>query len=53
MRAKDLTMYELGQIGHLFTTLPWGVSEFESARRLMGQAYWSKAAKQYNVKPSE
>ena len=41
MRAKDLTMYELGQIGHLFTTLPWGVSEFENARRLMGSDYWS------------
>ncbi len=41
MRAKDLTMYELGQIGHLFTSLPWGVSEFESARRLMGHDYWS------------
>lgn len=41
MRAKDITMYELGQIGHLFTTLPWGVSEFESARRLMGSDYWS------------
>jgi 4,5-dihydroxyphthalate decarboxylase len=41
MRAKELTMYELGQIGHLFVSLPWGVSEFESARRLMGQDYWS------------
>ena len=41
MRAKDLAMYELGQIGHLFTTLPWGVSEFENARRLMGSDYWS------------
>jgi 4,5-dihydroxyphthalate decarboxylase len=41
MRAKELTMYELGQIGHLFVSLPWGVSEFESARRLMGHDYWS------------
>jgi 4,5-dihydroxyphthalate decarboxylase len=41
MRAKELTMYELGQIGHLFTTLPWGVSEFEKARELMGADYWS------------
>jgi 4,5-dihydroxyphthalate decarboxylase len=41
MRAKDLTMYELGQIGHLFVSLPWGVAEFERARKLMGNDYWS------------
>jgi 4,5-dihydroxyphthalate decarboxylase len=41
MRAKELTMYELGQIGHLFTSLPWGVSEFDKARALMGEDYWS------------
>jgi 4,5-dihydroxyphthalate decarboxylase len=41
IRAKELTMYELGQIGHLFVSLPWGVSEFEAARRLMGDDYWS------------
>jgi 4,5-dihydroxyphthalate decarboxylase len=41
MRAKDLTIYELGQIGHLFVSLPWGVSEFEKARALMGNDYWS------------
>ena len=41
LRAKELTMYELGQIGHLFTSLPWGVSEFEAARQLMGEDYWS------------
>jgi 4,5-dihydroxyphthalate decarboxylase len=41
MRAKELTMYELGQIGHLFTSLPWGVSEFDKARVLMGNDYWS------------
>ena len=41
MRAKELTVYELGQIGHLFVSLPWGVSEFEKARALMGNDYWS------------
>lgn len=41
IKAKDIAMYELGQIGHLFASLPWGVSEFESARRLMGEDYWS------------
>ncbi len=41
LRAKALCMDELGQIGHLFTSLPWGVMEFESARALMGEDYWS------------
>lgn len=41
MQAKALTMYELGQIGHLFASLPWGVCEFEYARQLMGNDYWS------------
>jgi 4,5-dihydroxyphthalate decarboxylase len=41
MQAKDYVMYELGQIGHLFATLPWSVSEFESTVRLMGPDYWS------------
>jgi 4,5-dihydroxyphthalate decarboxylase len=40
-RAKELTTYELGQIGHLFVSLPWGVAEFEKARALMGDDYWS------------
>ncbi len=37
LAAKELTMYELGQIGHLFVTLPWGVSEFERAREPHGR----------------
>ena len=41
VRAKELALYELGQIGHLFVSLPWGVSEFEKARALMGNDYWS------------
>jgi 4,5-dihydroxyphthalate decarboxylase len=41
IRAKELTIYELGQIGHLFVSLPWGVAEFEQARALMGDDYWS------------
>ena len=41
IKAKDVAMYELGQIGHLFTSHPWGVSEFDAARRLMGDDYWS------------
>jgi 4,5-dihydroxyphthalate decarboxylase len=41
LRAKALAMQELAQIGHLFVSLPWGVSEFEKARGLMGEDYWS------------
>src|SRR3546814_4114226 len=40
IKAKELAMYELGQIGHLFASLPWGVAEFESTRELMGDDYW-------------
>ena len=40
-QAQALCMHELGQIGHLFTSLPWGVSEFDAAKRLMGEDYWS------------
>ena len=41
LRAKELAMHELGQIGHLYASLPWGVAEFEKARALMGGDYWS------------
>jgi 4,5-dihydroxyphthalate decarboxylase len=41
IKAKELCWYELGQIGHLFTSLPWGVAEFAAARALMGEDYWS------------
>jgi 4,5-dihydroxyphthalate decarboxylase len=41
IKAKELCWYELGQIGHLFNSLPWGVAEFGETRRLMGEDYWS------------
>ncbi len=41
IKAKALCWYELGQIGHLFTSLPWGVAEFADTRALMGEDYWS------------
>jgi 4,5-dihydroxyphthalate decarboxylase len=41
LRAKELAMAELAQIGHLSASLPWGVSEFQAARALMGDDYWS------------
>ena len=47
IKAKELCWYELGQIGHLFTSLPWGVAEFDATRRLMGEDYWS-----YGIEPN-
>ena len=41
IEAKKQAWYELGQIGHLFNSLPWGVGEFDAARKLMGEDYWS------------
>jgi 4,5-dihydroxyphthalate decarboxylase len=41
VKAKELCWYELGQIGHLYTSLPWGVAEFADTRALMGEDYWS------------
>ncbi|MEK7944532.1 ABC transporter substrate-binding protein [Pigmentiphaga sp. YJ18] len=40
-RAKDLAFTEMGQIGHLYHSLPWGVAAYEQARRDMGDDYWS------------
>lgn len=39
-RAKALCLHELGQIGHLATTLPWPVYEYDRVRRFMGEDYW-------------
>jgi 4,5-dihydroxyphthalate decarboxylase len=47
IKAKELCMHELGQIGHLFTSLPWSVAEFERLRKVMGEDYWS-----YGVGPN-
>ena len=47
IKAKELAWYELGQIGHLFNSLPWGVAEFAAARELMGEDYWS-----YGLEPN-
>lgn len=40
-QAKALAMTELAQIGHLYTSLPWGVSEYHASRALMGDDFWS------------
>ena len=47
LKAKELCWYELGQIGHLFNSLPWGVAEFNDTRALMGEDYWS-----YGLEPN-
>jgi 4,5-dihydroxyphthalate decarboxylase len=41
VRAKALAMAELGQIGHLFVSLPWSVAEYARSRELMGENFWS------------
>ncbi len=48
LEAKRLCMAEMGQIGHLFTSLPWSVPELESTRALMGEDFWS-----YGTEPNE
>lgn len=47
IEAKRHAMYELSQIGHLFTSLPWGVAEFEQTTALMGEDFWP-----YGVEPN-
>ena len=47
VRAKALCYAELGEIGHLHTTLPWPVAAFDEARRVMGEDYWS-----YGIAPN-
>jgi 4,5-dihydroxyphthalate decarboxylase len=41
LKAKALCMHELGQIGHLATSLPWSVYEYDRMQRVLGQDYWS------------
>lgn len=41
MEAKAVAMYELGQIGHLFASLPWSVYERDQTVALMGEDFWS------------
>jgi 4,5-dihydroxyphthalate decarboxylase len=40
MESKSHVMYELGQIGHLFSTLPWSVAEYQDTVKLMGNDFW-------------
>lgn len=40
MEAKDRTMYEISQIGHLFSSLPWSMAEYQQTVGLMGKDFW-------------
>jgi 4,5-dihydroxyphthalate decarboxylase len=44
LKAKALCMHELGQIGHLATSLPWSVAEYDRVRAVMGGDFWSYGA---------
>jgi 4,5-dihydroxyphthalate decarboxylase len=44
LKAKQIAMAELGQIGHLAVSLPWCVAEYERARATLGADYWSYGA---------
>jgi len=44
LKAKALCMHELGQIGHLATTLPWPVAAYDRARAAMGEDFWPYGA---------
>ena len=44
LKAKELCMKELGQIGHLATSLPWSVAEYDRLRKVMGEDFWSYGA---------
>jgi 4,5-dihydroxyphthalate decarboxylase len=44
VRAKALCMHEMAEIGHLAATLPWPVADYDRARAVMGEDYWSYGA---------
>jgi 4,5-dihydroxyphthalate decarboxylase len=44
LKAKQIAMAELGQIGHLAVSLPWCVADYEKARGALGPDYWSYGA---------
>jgi 4,5-dihydroxyphthalate decarboxylase len=44
LKAKEICMRELGQIGHLATSLPWSVAEYDRMRKVMGEDFWSYGA---------
>jgi 4,5-dihydroxyphthalate decarboxylase len=46
IEAKRLCMSELSQVGHLYTSLPWAVAEYDLTRSLMGNDYWTYGVEQ-------
>jgi 4,5-dihydroxyphthalate decarboxylase len=44
LKAKQIGMAELGQIGHLAVSLPWCVADYARARAALGEDYWSYGA---------
>src|SRR6478609_139302 len=44
LKAKQICLAELGQIGHLAVSLPWCVADYERARAALGEDYYSSAA---------
>src|SRR5262245_26537285 len=44
LKAKQIAMAELGQIGHLAVSLPWCVADYDKARGALGPDYWSYGA---------
>ena len=44
LKAKQICMAELGQIGHLAVSLPWCVADYAAARAALGEDYWSYGA---------
>ena len=40
LEARSICYQRLGEVGHLYTMLPWPVDEFARARELMGDDYW-------------
>ena len=46
LKAKEMCLHELGQIGHLATSQPWSVAEHDRLQKLMGRDYWSYGAEE-------
>jgi 4,5-dihydroxyphthalate decarboxylase len=44
LKAKQLCYEEMGEVGHLFQTMPWPVYEMEQVRKLMGEDHWRYGA---------
>jgi 4,5-dihydroxyphthalate decarboxylase len=41
IKAKEICMAQIGDIGQLWETLPWAVAEYDETVKLMGTDYWA------------